>query len=553
MATRDILRAGDTVIAHGLNGRADLNGKPGRVQEWMEDRGRCAVRFTGGEIVSVKRSNLALEDVYEDMVTVDGLCYCQAHRLEICGACGYNFRMQNRLSELNWDPATGATDELYVRAERMDTDEARDNQPPRRAPGSANTPEASGFHRSQLASRNLDPRSFQAWDHDGSWPLLEVVFGLTFSQAEVALFKAGRHKDGGVEFQLRQTLHVIAKACDKAHGVVSINDMANGTAEADIGRQVLPQTPIPTFTIQDNAQSEAVMLQIVTVHETGKLDVNIQAVTGELYKPLLVVRYMHQTVAGITPDVLDAMQAGLRLQPDGAEGQQIGADVDEVRLFAKMLEANRARLKPEFVAHASRGLPRGWHVSVLQPVLKHAHKEAASCPVCGLPARSTCTRCKQQQYCSADCQKAHWRTHKATCRAPEGAIATVSIAAAQADAEIDEQMARMAGMNLHSNSLQSSLMASKGAMFNFEGVDDESLQKIVPIKLQVPTSDPTLPDAPSPTLALADPVLRRPPPCCCRCRSARARPTRRARPPRRWCGTGASYTRPALTHGEKAS
>eukprot|EP00308_Calcidiscus_leptoporus_P014675 CAMPEP_0119368616 /NCGR_PEP_ID=MMETSP1334-20130426/15250_1 /TAXON_ID=127549 /ORGANISM="Calcidiscus leptoporus, Strain RCC1130" /LENGTH=69 /DNA_ID=CAMNT_0007385299 /DNA_START=50 /DNA_END=255 /DNA_ORIENTATION=- len=66
--------------------------------------------------------------------------------------------------------------------------------------------------------------------------------------------------------------------------------------------------------------------------------------------------------------------------------QAIGAEVEEVRLLAKMLNANRARLLPDFVAGASRELPVGWRVSVLQPVQKQARKgEVAACPVCGKP------------------------------------------------------------------------------------------------------------------------------------------------------------------------
>ena len=31
-------------------------------------------------------------------------------------------------------------------------------------------------------------------------------------------------------------------------------------------------------------------------------------------------------------------------------------------------------------------------------------------------ALSRCGRCKQVSYCSADCQKAHWKLHKKTCK-----------------------------------------------------------------------------------------------------------------------------------------
>jgi len=236
------------------------------------------------------------------------------------------------------------------------------------------------------------------------------------------------------------------------------------------------------------------MLHVISVHENGSAQLQMPlGPTGRMSSPLLVVRYLHATVSSLSPEVLDSISAGLRLRPPGTMQQAIGAEVEEVRLLAKMLNANRARLLPDFVAGASRELPVGWRVSVLQPVQKQARKgEVAACPVCGKPGQKTCVRCKQQRYCSAECQRAHWQIHKLTCRAPdeEGVeLATVSIATAQADAELDLQVAQMQGMTLFSASSQSALGASKASMFNFDGADEDALRnKMLPFKLQVPLS-----------------------------------------------------------------
>tara|TARA_R110002003_G_scaffold110_5_gene9295 strand:+ start:7427 stop:7861 length:435 start_codon:yes stop_codon:yes gene_type:complete len=37
------------------------------------------------------------------------------------------------------------------------------------------------------------------------------------------------------------------------------------------------------------------------------------------------------------------------------------------------------------------------------------------CALCNKPAALTCSRCRAATYCSAVCQKAHWREHKQTC------------------------------------------------------------------------------------------------------------------------------------------
>lgn len=39
-----------------------------------------------------------------------------------------------------------------------------------------------------------------------------------------------------------------------------------------------------------------------------------------------------------------------------------------------------------------------------------------NCAHCGKVANSKCTNCKAVQYCSRDCQKAHWKSHKLNCR-----------------------------------------------------------------------------------------------------------------------------------------
>ena len=487
---------GDTVIAHGLASREDLNGLAGTVKK--VDVARCTVCFSTGEIVAVKPINLFVEEVYEDMLTINGLNFCTAHHYEICGVCGFNFRMGNRLRELAWDPTSATSAEVYAKAEAIDAAEARENAPPRRAPGSSLQAPDSSLRRSQLVPANLDPSPLCAWDHDGDWPILQTPFLLGFSQIEIARMQQGDYgRSDEPEFALRQTLHVIAQAIDNScadpETLAHLESARRGRGD---GPSKIPprisaaRNPIPSFTIQDKAQSEAIMLHVVRVYESDSKF--LAPGHAGLNNSLIEVRYTYNTVAGLTPAVLESIQAGMRLLPKGCLQQLINATVPEVRLLAKMLKGNHARLAPAFLAHASRNLPKGWHASVLMPLQAGGAKpEDPKCPQCGAAATKACSRCKKQRYCSAACQKAHWPTHKLTCRKPEtgaaaGLLAVVNIRAAEGDAQYEEGMAQMQGMKLHNTSVQGALSARQ-SYSNFAGADDDALRdKMVPFKFQVP-------------------------------------------------------------------
>lgn len=56
-----------------------------------------------------------------------------------------------------------------------------------------------------------------------------------------------------------------------------------------------------------------------------------------------------------------------------------------------------------------------------QPQLPSQPPSASACAACrgpGKPSLSACSACKVVKYCSSDCQKAHWKVHKRTCKKP---------------------------------------------------------------------------------------------------------------------------------------
>lgn len=50
-------------------------------------------------------------------------------------------------------------------------------------------------------------------------------------------------------------------------------------------------------------------------------------------------------------------------------------------------------------------------------VIDSIHHNQLACLQCGkhLPEAKFCTRCRDARYCSVECQKTHWRAHKARC------------------------------------------------------------------------------------------------------------------------------------------
>ena len=51
-------------------------------------------------------------------------------------------------------------------------------------------------------------------------------------------------------------------------------------------------------------------------------------------------------------------------------------------------------------------------------------KPTRQCDVCKTTTTKACARCKTSYFCSAECQKAAWKKHKKTCKAPTGVAAT---------------------------------------------------------------------------------------------------------------------------------
>lgn len=65
---------------------------------------------------------------------------------------------------------------------------------------------------------------------------------------------------------------------------------------------------------------------------------------------------------------------------------------------------------------------RCWNCNELPRILRDGQRQV-----------SACGRCREARYCSRECQKEHWKSHKAVCRSGDAATASEPRAAARAD------------------------------------------------------------------------------------------------------------------------
>ena len=177
--------AGTVCRVVGLSKAPELNGHKGTALRLDAKSGRYVVKLDGGaKPRGIKGCNLIpetyVEDAGKDTVVVHGCVYCGPHRLEICGACGMSFRLQNRWAQVGMSAADG-----YDKAEELDQKEANEGKPPRSAPGRGQpvepVPTPVRYSSAALAAKHLNPSALPPWD---SGEKLAKVFEETFSMQE---------------------------------------------------------------------------------------------------------------------------------------------------------------------------------------------------------------------------------------------------------------------------------------------------------------------------------------------------------------------------------
>jgi len=208
---------------------------------------------------------------------------------------------------------------------------------------------------------------------------------------------------------------------------------------SDVGVQSSANGPLvmaSRFNIQDEGQTMAITVDILP-GGPRRVSADVSYGDGAAAGPIIPIRWMVQRRTD--KDLLIRMQQMLHLQPEhSAPGiVPIPATPAELDILLKQLRAWGGIVSPTARAAFARsaasghGLMELGFIAVLPPVQEletttveeamDAGRFFAHCCNEGCPVHATlrCTGCRGASYCSSDCQKKAWRTHKAHCGTPE--------------------------------------------------------------------------------------------------------------------------------------
>jgi len=355
----------------------DLNGKTGIILHRMIDdphhleRNRYLVKLDSDETVRVDLENLICtnEDCFEDdspggMAIANGLCFCASHRLEICGSCGYNFRMQNLMSEL---PQDYGFDRLDALVERIENQMNSKGSPIRKGPRFGEKSSAAPRGASRLVSLpqeflvpgGLDPSKLSTFDN-----FVYEAFhlrGLKLSAPEIAT-----------------TIKKLAELRDNSR---------------------YREKPI-CVGLQNAEQTDVMWVRFIA-------DLSLKEGSNSI--PLLVIRWVCGN-AGNPMALFSYLEAGVDLL-------EIRVTAAGIHAFRDLLQENGNRLDQDYVARMKRQFrPDGWNISVLRPMREDSTPEC--CDHCGRSGVSLkkCSRCKVAKYCGKECQGKAWKRHKKVCQ-----------------------------------------------------------------------------------------------------------------------------------------
>jgi len=321
---------------------------------------------------------------------VNGLMYCNEHRLEVCGACGVDHRMTNYQVEIT------TTDDFSV-TDRLCDDMKRIGAPPREAPSKRSKKRVPLANKALFQPavndhliaipRDFNPESCDPW-----------YKGIPTEQA--ALNASGFVAEGNIPESAKLPVRRVRE-----------NVVAAAHAwDLWLMKQSSRGDPMMRLLLQDEAQTQVLSLDLVPPIRSLRV--------GDSTVPVYVVRWAH-SLASSMQNALAVMGT----MPRNTKMGEIPVQVDEIEIMAAVLKKTGERLDQSFVQSVKKH-PHLLSVGVLAPISlenQNAFYQSLGdyCFQCGTSGVDVqkCSICLKASYCSKECQKKNWKFHKKSCAA----------------------------------------------------------------------------------------------------------------------------------------
>lgn len=267
---------------------------------------------------------------------VNGLMYCNAHRLEVCGSCGVDHRITNYQTEIT-------TTDDFSTVDKLCDDMRHINAPPRQAPSKRSKSKKPMANKALFrpivndhlitVPRDFNPESCEPWP--------ESIF-----TEEAARLHSGLVR-GSIEADIPEFAKLpVRRVRENIVAVASRWDMWLNQSSRN--------EPMARFMLQDEAQTQVMSLDMVPPIRTLRVDdVNV---------PIFVVRWAHSLASN-----MDDALAVIGTMPRGTKMGEIPVEVDEIELMAAILKETGKRLDQSFVRSVSKH-PQVLSVGVLAPI-----------------------------------------------------------------------------------------------------------------------------------------------------------------------------------------
>ena len=418
-------------------------------------------------LTTTKQKNQAMRNSSDsndglDLVRINDLDYCSKHRLEVCGKCGYDLALTNRMNEIRTREGNSLSlEHLIDRAMDEIHQHQVSNLPIRTASSDKSGGQVHLPREPVQDDTGLNLSKLRPWMKTPQEIVATFQSRMSIMENIVANYQQQQQQEGhggGIGSPLfnmndvRDDVHMDAQVKE-----IFVRIALMYRQEVEINKYIRDPNFYGRYMIQDEKHTEGLMIDILSVYCTTTSSTSSSSstannttaakasVSSSMKKgnddadgdddvvPLIAIRYTHNTVS--QPEVVMKL---MDMIPSHLDKNRViaGKDCDArtIRHIMRILDRNREKLNPSWRDQREKLLQQKYRtfmkLSYIVPLEDYESAAAIDetiCPGCGRVATKQCTRCKKQKYCSRECQMSHWPKHKKICKkVPVAAAAAAS-------------------------------------------------------------------------------------------------------------------------------